>query len=75
MRFFFFLILVVLAGAVGVFALQNQEAVTLQFFNWSASYPLAFLIGIVYLLGMLSGWSVVGLVRRSLRRVSEDPAR
>jgi uncharacterized integral membrane protein len=72
MRFFFFLVLVVLAGAVAIFAVQNQETVTLQFLEWSASYPLAFLVGVVYFLGMLSGWSVVGMVRRSWHRIADD---
>jgi putative membrane protein len=75
MRFFLFLVLLVLAGAVGVFALQNQEVVTLQFLDWSASYPLALLVGVVYLVGMVSGWTVMGMVWRSMRRVTHDAVR
>jgi uncharacterized integral membrane protein len=68
MRSFFFFILVLLAVALGVFAIQNLDMVTIQFFDWTASYPLAIVLGIVYVLGMISGWTVVGFVRRSLRR-------
>ena len=75
MRFFLFLVLVVLAGAVGIFALQNQEAVSLQFLDWSASYPLALLVGVVYLIGMVSGWTVIGMLWRSVRRVTHDTVR
>jgi hypothetical protein len=35
--------------------------------------PVAIVIVAVYLLGMLSGWTVVAFVRRSLRRVAEPP--
>jgi lipopolysaccharide assembly protein A len=75
MRLFFFLVLLLLVGAVGVFAFQNQTLTPLQFFDWSASYPLALLVGIVYFLGMVSGWTVVGMVRRTFRRVTDDPVR
>jgi putative membrane protein len=75
MRVFCLLVLLLLAGAVAVFAFQNQEVVKLQFFNWTESYPLASLVGIVYLAGMVSGWTVIGLVRRSFRRVTDDPVR
>jgi len=72
MRVFYLLILLTLFGAIGIFALQNRETITVQYLDRSISSPLALLIGIVYLLGMLSGWTVVGFVRRSLRRVSEQ---
>jgi lipopolysaccharide assembly protein A len=75
MRAFFFLVLLIVAGVVGVFAFQNQEMVTIQFFDWSVSYPLAIVVGIVYLAGMVSGWTVLGTVRRSFRRVTQNPVR
>ena len=75
MRSFFFLVLLLLASAVGIFAWQNQEMITIQFFEWSVSYPLAIVVGVVYLAGIISGWTVLGVVRRSLRRVTHNPAR
>ena len=72
MRVFYFLVLMLLLAAIGIFALQNRETITIQYFDRSVSSPLALLIGVVYLLGMVSGWTVVGFVRRSLRRVSEN---
>lgn len=72
MRVVYFFILLILFGAIGVFALQNREAITLQYLDRSIVCPLALLIGIVYGLGMLSGWTVVGFVRRSMRGVSEQ---
>jgi putative membrane protein len=69
------LLLLGFLSAVGAFALQNREPVAVDFFAWSLSAPLAILIVSVYFLGMLSGWTVVSFVRRSLQRVSEAPRR
>ncbi len=74
MRRIYFFILLFLLGAVGLFALQNREPITLQYLSGSVSCPSALLVGIVYLLGMLSGWTVIGLMQRSLRRVTDRPA-
>ena len=73
MRFICFLFLVVFAGAVGAFAYFNQSEVTLRFLDWSKTASLAQVIGAAYGLGMLSGWTVVGMLRRSLRRVADTP--
>jgi len=74
MRVFYTLILLVFLGATAVFALQNREMVTLQYLDRNVSCQLSLLIGIVYLLGMLTGWTIVGLLRRSIHRVSEQRA-
>ena len=74
MRWVYLLILVLVVGAIGVFALQNPETITLQYFDWRVACPPALLVAIVYLLGMVSGGAVVSLVLRSLRRVTERPA-
>jgi putative membrane protein len=67
MRTFCLFMLVLMVAAIGIFAVQNQESITLHFLNGTVSCPLSLLIAIVYLLGMLSGWTVVALLRRSLR--------
>lgn len=70
MRFLCFLFLLIFAGAVGAFAYFNQEELILRFFDYHLSASVAAVIGVAYLLGMLSGWSVWGMLRRSLREVS-----
>jgi uncharacterized membrane protein YciS (DUF1049 family) len=70
MRFICFLILLLILVAVTVFAVQNNEAVTLNYLGSSLSTSLTVLIAAVYLLGMVSGWTVIGFLRRSLRRVT-----
>jgi uncharacterized integral membrane protein len=71
MRFLCFLFLLAFAGAVGLFAYQNQHDVTVTFLKWGFTGSLALVVGAAYLLGMLSGWSVVGMLRRSFGRASE----
>ena len=73
MRLLCFLFLIAFAGAVGLFAWHNQQEVTLTFFNWSLTASIAAVVGISYALGMLSGWTVIGMLRRSLRRVAQGP--
>jgi len=67
MRVVYLVLLLIVLAAVVVFAAQNNETVTLQFLDRSISCALSILIAVVYLLGMVSGWTVVGLLRRSLR--------
>jgi uncharacterized integral membrane protein len=64
-------VLVILVGAIAIFAYQNSDPVNVLFLKWGMSTTLAAVAGVGYLLGMLSGWSVVGLFRRSLNRVTE----
>ena len=73
MRLICGLILLFVLAAIGIFLAQNQELITLHYFQGSVSCPPALLIAIVYLLGMFSGWTVVALVQRSLRRVTDRP--
>ena len=74
MRVVYFLFLLLILAAIGIFAVQNQEPVTIHYLQESVSCPLALLIAIVYLLGMMSGSTLVALVQRSLRRVTDRPS-
>jgi lipopolysaccharide assembly protein A len=65
------IILLVFLGALGIFAVQNTNAITVRFLNWEITRPLALVSVIVYLLGMMTGWTVVAFVSRSLRGVTE----
>lgn len=66
-------LLLVFLGAVGIFAVQNTRSVTVGFWSWEVTAPVAIVVVAVYLLGMISGWTVVAFVRRSLRKVGEQP--
>lgn len=73
MRLIQAVLFLIFLGAVGLFAVQNTEPITVNFAAWTLDGPLALLAIVCYLLGMLSGWTVVAFVRRSLRKVSEAP--
>ena len=73
MRRVYSIVLLLLVGAVGMFALQNGEPIALEFFGWSIYCSPALVAAIAYLLGMVSGGTVVGLVQRSLQRATERP--
>jgi lipopolysaccharide assembly protein A len=75
MRVLYAIALLLFAGVIALFAYQNQEAVTLTFLQGNIVWPLALVIGVVYALGMLSGWSVFGFLRRSWHEVAEHQPR
>jgi putative membrane protein len=65
------ILLLVFLGALGIFAVQNTNTITVHFLTWGVTAPLALVSVAVYLLGMLTGWTVVAFVSRSLRKVTE----
>ena len=67
MRIFYILVLLILVSIVGILALENREVISFRFFGQSLSGPQALLIAIVYLVGMVSGWFVIGIARRLIR--------
>ncbi len=72
MRTLLGLILLAFLAAVGLFALQNMQTVVVRFATWTLTAPVAFLAVAVYFLGMISGWTVVGFLRRSFNRVTAE---
>ncbi len=65
------ILLLIFLAAVLIFAVQNNEGIGVRFLNWTIDAPKSLLILASYLLGMLSGWTVIAFVTRSLHRVSE----
>jgi len=72
MRYILAFILLVFLGAVGIFAVQNTQTVTVRFLQWGMTGPLAALTVVTYLVGMVSGWNVVAFLRRSIRQVTSE---
>ena len=66
MRWIHIIIVVLFVAATAVFALQNLEVVTMSFLGFSVRAPLAVLVAVVYLLGMVTGGSLWALLRRSI---------
>ena len=50
--------------AIAIFSIQNLEAVEVSFLAWSINLSKVILILIVYVLGMLTGWGMVELVKK-----------
>jgi uncharacterized integral membrane protein len=73
MRYFQAFVFLAFLCAIGVFAIQNRNVITVSFLNWDISQPVAILMVIVYVLGMLSGWSVVAFLRTSYRGATATP--
>ena len=73
MRIIQAMIFLAFLGAVLLFAVQNTDSIAVNFWNWKIVGPLAPMAIVIYILGMLSGWTVVAFVRQSLRRVREHP--
>ena len=64
------IILLAFLGAIGLFAVQNMQTVIVRFAAWNLTAPLAAFAVVVYLAGMVSGWTVVSFLRRSINRVT-----
>ena len=64
------ILLLIFLSAVAAFAVQNTQPLTVRFLTWKGDYPVALLSVVIYFLGMLSGWSVVGFLRRSISDVA-----
>ena len=73
MRLFYLLFLVAFTAAVGLLAYENRQDVALTVFDKSYQVPVAGLVGLGYVAGMLSGWTVVGILRRTFHRVTHEP--
>jgi lipopolysaccharide assembly protein A len=73
MRAIYFLFLLAFGGAAALLAYENQREVVLTFFNRTLTTSVPTLVGLTYLAGMLSGWTVVGMLRRSLGHVMREP--
>lgn len=66
MRWFHLAVIALFVVITLVFALQNLQIVTIAFFGFSASAPLALLVAIIYLIGMATGGSLLSLLRRAI---------
>ena len=71
MRALCFLFLIGFAAVVGIFAYQNDGQVTVNVFGQTREVSFPMLAAATYGLGMFSGWTVVGMLQRSWRRVTE----
>jgi uncharacterized integral membrane protein len=72
MRWVYLILLVVIVAVIVVFFAQNREYETVAFFNQTIKAPLCLFFIAVYFLGMWSGGTVVGFVKRAYHRATEQ---
>ena len=70
MRYLHIAMIVLFVTVIALFMLQNLDAATVSFLAVSLTMPLAVLIFLVYVLGMLTGGFIVALLRRSFQGAS-----
>ncbi len=67
MRYVYIVLIVLFAGIVFLFKVQNLEAVTVTLFSASVTMPVSVLILLIYVLGMLTGGFLLAVVRSWVR--------
>ena len=70
MRWIYLILLLVIVTIVVVFIAQNRENETVLFFNQRITAPLSIYFVTVYFLGMWSGGTVVGFVKRAYQHAA-----
>lgn len=63
MRYVYIALIVLFAGLVVLFKIQNFQTATVSLFSASMTLPVSVLIFLVYILGMLTGGCLLGLLR------------
>ena len=73
MRYAYMFLIALAVVILLVFKIQNLTAVTVSFLGADFTMPVSFLIFCVYVLGMLTGSSVVGLLRSWTKGARQKP--
>ncbi len=68
MRFVYIGLIVVITAIVLLFKIQNLQTVTVSLLSASLTVPVSFLVVGIYVLGMLTGGSVLALLRTLVGR-------
>jgi lipopolysaccharide assembly protein A len=72
-RSLYLAIIVVFVAAMIIFAFQNTQIVSVSFFAFVLSTPIAILVFVVYLLGAATGGSLFALLRWSYQGSRRSP--
>jgi uncharacterized integral membrane protein len=73
MRWFHLAVIVLFGAAAVIFAIQNFQVVDVSFLSFSVHTRLAFLIVIIYVLGAVTGGSLLALLRQSYEGARRRP--
>ena len=73
MRWFYLTVIVVFTAFIVVFAFQNLQVVTVSFLGFGVSTRLVILVLIFYVLGALTGGSLLAMLRQSYEGAKRKP--
>lgn len=68
MRYIYIFLIVLMTLIFLIFMFQNFKSTTISFFSMSITLPLSFILLIIYILGMLTGGSVVGFIKVIIKK-------
>ena len=71
MRCVYLILLLAIVTVIVVFVFENRENETVTFFNQRITAPLSVFFVAAYFLGMWSGGTVVGFIKRAYRHATE----
>ncbi|MCX7891334.1 MAG: DUF1049 domain-containing protein [Burkholderiales bacterium] len=73
MRFVYIALIVLATALVALFKFQNLETATVSFLNMSVTLPVSVLVLVIYVLGMLTGGALFGLLKSWARKAMAKP--
>lgn len=73
MRFIYLILIILISAVIFVFTFQNLGAITVSFLHWQMRTPLSITIVVIYFLGMLTGGSLVSLIKSWIRGSTREP--
>ena len=73
MRHVYIALIILLTAVVLIFKFQNLSTVTISLLGMSATLPVSTLVILVYLLGMVTGSALFGLVRSWIHGATQPP--
>jgi uncharacterized integral membrane protein len=72
-RYVYIALIVILAGIVVLFKVQNLESATVSLFSMSITLPISVLVLLIYVLGMFTGGFVLSLLRSMAHGATRRP--
>lgn len=73
MRYVYIGLIVAFTALVVLFKFQNLETVTVSLFSASMTLSVSTLVLLLYVLGMMTGGSLLALIRGLIRRARRTP--
>jgi uncharacterized integral membrane protein len=72
-RYLYIALIVIFAGIVILFKVQNLETATVSLFSMSVTLPVSLLVFVIYVLGMFTGGFMLSLLRSWARGATRRP--